>query len=844
MFFFVTTAHLNYKFLIVQLVKLSMNTKRNSIPEQAKVVIVGGGIIGCSVAYHLTKLGFTDVVVLEKDQLTSGTTWHAAGLIVSGLLNDETSADIFTYGRDLYTRLEEETGLATGFKSVGYLQVACNEERLEEMRRSASFMRTRGIDCNEISVDKAKELWPLANFDDVISAFYTPEDGRANPVDLTMSLAKGAKMGGAKIFEGVTVTGVIKENGTAVGVSTDKGDIKATYVVNCAGMWARQFGEMAGVSLPLQAAEHYYLITDDMEGMHRDLPILEDPDSYAYYREEVGSLMIGLFEPVAKAWNVDGIPENFAFGEIDPDWDRMAPFLEEAYKRVPSAIELGIRKFFCGPESFTPDLAPLVGETSEVKNFFVACGLNSLGILSSGGIGRLLAKWIVDGRPDLDVSGINVNRFHPCQRNPKYLDDRLVEVLGKMYESHYPNLGMNKARNVKQSVLHERLLDAGAFFVESAGWEIADWYAPKGQKAEITHYSWKRQNWFPYHEAAHHSCRNDVALMDMSFMAKFLVQGNDAEKVLNNICCNDIAVEPGRIVYTQWVNETGGIEADLTVTRLSETKFMVICSDTTHGHVKMWMDRNIPKDAHAFVTDVTSSYTQINLHGPKSRELMADLTRADVSNEAFAYLTAQDIDIDYARVIAIRVTYVGELGWELYIPTEHALQVYDRIVEAGKLYNLTHAGLQTLSSLRLEKGYRDFGHDIDNMDTPLEAGLGFAVKLDKPDGFIGRDALAKQKAEGGFSRRLLQFQLEDSEPLLHHAELIYRNGNFVGYMRAGAYGFTLGASVGLGFVESEDIITAEHVKSDEWEIEIADVRYKAKASLRPLFDPKMERIKC
>ncbi len=820
------------------------NSKNKPIPKHAKVIIVGGGIIGCSVAYHLTKLGWTDVIVLERDQLTSGTTWHAAGLIVSGLLMDETSADIFTYGRDLYSRLEQETGLATGFKSVGYLQVACDEERYEEMRRSASFMRTRGIDCQEIPLEKARKLWPEAKFDDVIAAFYTAEDGRANPVDLTMSLARGAKKNGATIIEGVSVTGLQQENGKVTGVTTNAGEIQSEYVVNCAGMWARQFGEMAGVNLPLQAAEHYYLITDDMEGMHRDLPILEDPDSYAYYREEVGSLMIGLFEPVAKSWNLEHIPEDFSFGEIEPDWDRMIPFLEKAYERVPAAAELGIRKFFCGPESFTPDLAPLVGETSELENFFVACGLNSLGILSAGGIGRLLAQWIVDGRPDLDVTGINVNRFHNCQRNPKYRDDRLVEVLGKMYEPHYPNLGMSSARNVKQSVLHERLLAAGAYFTESAGWELADWFAPLGEKAEIEKYSWGRQNWFAYHEAAHHACRNHVVLMDMSFMSKFLVQGKDAAKVLNKLCCNEIDVPSGRIVYTQWVNHAGGLEADLTVTRLEENKFIVIASDTTYGHVKMWMDRNIPEDSHAFVTDITSSYTQINLHGPKARDLMRDLTTADVSNEAFPYLSVNEIDIDYALVIAIRVTYVGELGWELYIPTEHAIQVYDRIIEAGKAHNLTHAGLQTLNSLRLEKGYRDYGHDIDNMDTPLEAGLGFAVKLDKADGFIGRDALAAQKAEGGFKRRLLQFLLQDPEPLMHHAELIYRNNEFAGYMRAGAYGFTLGASVGLGFVESDEIITVDHVKTDKWEIEIAGKRYAAEASLRPLFDPMMERIKC
>lgn len=821
-----------------------INKTNVSIPEHAQVVIVGGGIIGCSVAYHLTKLGWQDVVVLERQQLTSGTTWHAAGLIVAGIINDETSADIFTYSRDLYSRLEEETGLATGFKSVGYLQVAGDEERLEELRRSAAFMRTRGIDCNEISADEARALWPEADLENVIAAFYTAEDGRANPVDLTMSLARGAKMGGAKIIEGVSVTGINQENGKVTGVTTDMGEIQADFVVNCAGMWARQFGEMAGLNLPLQAAEHYYLITESMEGMHRDLPVLEDPDGYAYYREEVGSLMIGLFEPVAKAWNIDHIPENFTFGEIEPDWDRMMPFLEKAYERVPAAKELGIRKFFCGPESFTPDLAPLVGETPELKNFFVACGLNSLGILTAGGIGRLLAQWIVDGRPDMDVTGINVNRFHHCQRNPKFRNDRMVEILGKMFENHYPNVGMNLARNVKQSVLHERQKAAGAFFVESAGWEMVDWYAPAGEKAEVENYSWGRQNWFPYHEAAHHACRSDVVLMDMSFMSKFLVQGKDAEKVLNNICCNDIAVEPGHIVYTQWVNEVGGLEADLTVTRLAKNKFMVVCGDTADGHVKMWMDRHIPEDAHAFVTDVTSSYAQVNLHGPKSRDLMQDLTHADVSNEAFPFLSVKEIDIDYALVIAIRVTYVGELGWELYIPTEHALQVYDRIVEAGEKHKLKHAGMQTLNSLRMEKGYRDYGHDIDNMDTPLEAGLGFAVKLDKPGGFIGRDALAKQKAEGGFKRRLLQFKLNDPEPLLYHAETIYRNGQFAGTIRAGAYGFTLGASVGLGFVESEEFITADHVKTDHWEIEIAGKRFSAEASLRPMFDPTMERIKC
>lgn len=813
------------------------------LPDKAKVIIVGGGVIGCSVAYHLTKQGWHDVLLLEKDQLTSGTTWHAAGLIVSGLLSDETSADIFTYSRDLYGRLESETGLATGFRSIGYLQVACDEERLEEMRRSAAFMRNFGIDCNEITVDEARAYWPKANLDDVIAAFYTAEDGRANPVDVTMSLAKGARMGGATLAEGVRVTDVITEEGRVTGVVTDRGEIGAEYVVNCAGMWARQLGALAGVNLPLQAAEHYYLITEEMAGMSSTAPVLEDPDRYAYYREEVGGMMIGLFEPVAKPWNLDGVPEEFAFGEIDPDWERMIPFLEQAYKRVPEARELGIRKFFCGPESFTPDLSPLVGEAPELRNYFVACGMNSLGILSGGGIGRILAQWMVAGRPDVDVTGINVNRFHRCQANPAYLGDRLVEVLGKMYEPHYPNLGMRSARDVKRSVLHERLLAAGAHFVESAAWEIADWYAPEGATPEVARYSWGRQNWFAFHEAEHKACREQVVIMDMSFMGKFLVQGRDAEPALNRICCNDVALPPGRIVYTQWVNQAGGLEADLTVTRLATDQFLVVCSDTTHGHVSMWMNRNLPAEDHVFVTDVTSAYAQLNIHGPESRALLSRLTTADVSDAAFPYLHAQTIDIGYAQVLAIRVTYVGELGWELYIPTEHAVQVYDQILEQGTHHGLRHAGLQTLNSLRLEKGYRDYGHDIDNMDTPLEAGLGFAVKLDKPEGFLGCEALARQKAGGGLKRRLLQFKLHDAQPLLHHAETIYRNGEPAGYIRAGAYGFTLGAAVGLGFIESDQPITAQHVAEDEWAIDVAGVRYSADASLRPFFDPAMTRIK-
>jgi 4-methylaminobutanoate oxidase (formaldehyde-forming) len=610
-------------------------------------------------------------------------------------------------------------------------------------------------------------------------------------------------------------------------------------------MWGRQVGEMAGVSCPLQAAEHYYVILEGVDGMHHDLPVLEDPSVYGYFREEGSGLMVGLFEPVAAPWSLDGIPDGFSFGALEPDLDRMMPYLNNALERLPSAKDARVRQFFCGPESFTPDLSPLIGEAPELRGFFVAAGLNSLGILQGGGIGRLVANWIVDGLPDLDVAELNIDRFQSYQTNRTYRRDRTTEIVGEMYKVHFANDSFETARNVKRHVLHDRLAQAGACFVQSAGWEIADWYAPKGQKAEVEFYSWQRQNWFDYVAAEHRACREDVILMDMSFMSKFLVQGRDALAALSRLSCNDLDVPVGRITYTQWTNEAGGIEADLTITRRSESEFLIVCSDTVHRHVETWMRRHFPDDAHVTITDVTSAYAMLSLQGPRSRALLGELTSVSLANEDFEYLSSREIDIGYARVVATRVTYLGELGWELYIPTEHAMDVYDRLMDAGSAHGLVHAGLEALSSLRLEKAYRDFGHDIGNLDTPYEAGLGFAVKLDKPGGFIGRDALALQKKAGTPRRRLLQFLLRDPEPLLYQGEVIWRDGEAVGTIRAGAYGHTLGASVGLGYVEpaASVPVTRDYIASGAWEIEIAGQRHAAKASLRPLYDPKGLRIR-
>lgn len=815
------------------------------LPTHAQTVIVGGGSIGCNTAYHLTKLGMRDVVVLERDQLTSGTTWHAAGLIVAGLLKSEAECEIYTHGRDLYASLEQETGMSTGFRDVGYLQIASNEERVHEMRRVAPFMRRHGINMYEISPRETADLFPIGDLGDVLAGFYIPEDGRANPVDVTMSLAKGARMGGAQIFENTTVAEIMAKNGTATGVRTADGQtITAENVVICGGMWSRQLGAKAGINLPLQAAEHYYLITEKIDGLSRDLPVLEDPKTYAYYREEMGGLMLGLFEPRAATWNLGGIPENFSFGEIEPDWDRVGPDLELAYSRVPSALDVGVRKLFCGPESFTPDLAPLVGETPELRNCFVACGMNSLGILNGAGTGKVLAHWIVDGVPPIDVTGINVNRFTKNEATRAFRRDRGPELLGKMFGQHFHNECFQTARDVKRSVLYDRLKAAGAFFSESHGWELPDWFAPTPDAAKIESYSWHRQNWFDWHADEHRAAREDVIVMDMSSMSKFSVEGRDACALLGRLSCNDVDVEPGRVVYTAWVNERGGFEADLTVTRLEQDKYLVVVGENSHGHTEMRMRRHIGTDEFVTITDITPGITQINVHGPKARRLMQKLSSCDLSNEAFPFMTCQEIDVGYFNILALRVTYVGELGWELHVPSLHAVQVYDLLMQAGQEFGVRNAGMQTLSSLRLEKAYRDFGVDVDNTDTPIEAGLGFAVKLDKPGGFIGRDALAAIKAQGVPHTRMLQFLLKDPEPLLFGNELIYLNGRAVGHLQVGAYGHTLGGAVGIGFAELDQPLTADLVASGAWEIDVADERIKATASLRPLFDPDMERVKC
>ncbi|MGB3700076.1 MAG: FAD-dependent oxidoreductase [Anaerolineales bacterium] len=811
-------------------------------PTQAQVVIIGGGVIGCSVAYHLTKLGWQDVLLLERSKLTAGTTWHAAGLIVSGGFGTEATINMAKYTRELYTKLGDETGQDTGFRPIGYLEVASNAERVEGLRRQADFARGYGIDVEQISPAEVKKLWPLMYTEDLLAGFFNPLDGRANPVDTTMALAKGARMGGAQILEETKVTGILKDKGRVSGVVTNQGEIAAEYVVNCGGIWARELGKMAMVNVPLHASEHYYLITEPIEGTHPDLPIVEDPELYLYLREEMGGLMVGMFEPEAQPWGMGGIPEDFSFGEIPPDWDHLMPYLEKAMKRIPVAKEAGVHMLFCGPESFTPDMSPMIGEAPELRNYYVAAGFNSLGILLGGGVGQIIAQWIVDGYPPVDISEINIERMSPFRSNPKYLYDRTVEMLGWQYAEGWSNLHFKSARGARRSPFHDRLAAAGAWFGESDGWEYADWYAPQGVEPTVE-LSWKRQNWFNYNAAEHKAAREGVILMDLTPMSKFLVQGRDAEKVLNYICARDVNVDIGRCVYTTWLNERGTIEVDLTVTRLAEDQFQIVSSWSVHTHVLTWLKRHTPPDAFVTVTDVTSAYSLINIQGPKSRQFLTKLTSADMSNQAFPYLTMQEIDIGYALVKALRITYLGELGWELYVPSEFSLHVYDLLVESGVDAGLKHAGLSALDTLRMEKAYRDYGHDIDNLDTPLEVGLGFTVEADKPVDFIGKEAFLKQRASGTLNKRLVQFLLEDPQPLLHGGEPIYRDGVRVGDIHSGNYGHTLGGAVGLGPISNKDGVSKEYIQAGKFEIEVVGMRYPARASLRAMYDPKNEKFK-
>ena len=806
------------------------------------MVIVGGGVIGCSIAYHLAHLGWTDVVLLEQHQLTAGTTWHAAGLITSAGMTDETSLFFSRYSRDLYARLEQETGHSTGFRPVGHISIATTPERQEALRREAQWMHGFGVADTEISPREIAEMWPLARTDDILSGFYVADEGRADPVGVATSLAKGARQLGVRIIEGVAATGVETRGRRVTGVLTEAGRIETETVVNSAGMWARQFGALAGVSVPLQAAEHYYLLTDTVPGMDPDLAVIEDPDSYGYYRPEGDGMLVGLFEPEGAPWSLDGVARDFSFGKLPPDWDRMERFLGPALARIPCLAETGVRTFFCGPESFTADVKPLIGPAPELDGYFVAAGLNSLGILSGGGVGSVVASWIVDGVPPVDTAHIAVDRTATYETSRKFRAERTVEQLGVLFgDAVWPSWKPSTGRNVRRSVLHDRLTAAGGHFAQSAGWEFAEWYA-QADEHPVTRLGFGRPESHSVVRREHNTIRHAVGMMDMSLMAKFIVAGPGAAAVLSRLSANNVTAGLGRIVYTQWLDEAGGIVADLTVTWLEPEKFLVVVSDVIHRRIEPLIRRASRPGEILTVTDVTSGTTLMSVQGPASRELIGRLTDADLGNEPFPYMTARNIHVGYAPVLAIRVTYVGELGFELHVPAEYAAGVYDDLAAAGRDLGFAPVGLSAMSGLRLEKGYRDFGVDIDNTDNPLEAGLSFAVAWDKPGAFIGRDALLRARAEGPPRHRVVGLLAEDPAVDLFGNEPVRRDGEWVGYVRAAAYGHTVGGAVGLAQVACADGVTGEWLKGGEFRVQTGAGDVPVQLQIAPFYDPQRLRI--
>ncbi len=813
------------------------------LPAKARVVIIGGGVIGCSVAYHLTKKGWTDVVLLERKQLTSGTTWHAAGLIAQ-LRATANMTKLAKYSQELYGSLEEETGVATGFKRCGSITVALTDERKEEIYRQAAMARAFGVEVEEISNERVSELYPHLNIEDVKGAVYLPLDGQGDPANIALALAKGARQRGGIVKERIKVTDIIKDGRKVTGVDwvaddgSTSGHIECDMLVNCAGMWGHEVGRMAGVNVPLHACEHFYIVTENIDGLTQ-LPVLRVPDECAYYKEDAGKILLGAFEPNAKPWAMDGIPDTFEFDQLPEDFDHFEPILEAACNRMPILAEAGIHTFFNGPESFTPDDAYHLGLAPEMDNFWVAAGFNSIGIQSAGGAGMALAEWMDTGAKPFDIGDVDISRMQPFQGNKQYLYERSKETLGLLYADHYPYRQKATARGVRRTPFHHHLNEHGAVFGELAGWERANWFANEGQEREYQ-YSWKRQNWFENSAAEHRAVRENVGMYDMSSFGKIRVEGPDAQAFMNYIGGGDYAVPNGKIVYTQFLNSTGGIEADVTVTRLSETAYLVVTPAATRLADQTWMQRNVG-DFRVVVTDVTASEGVLAVMGPNARSLLEKVSANDFTNATNPFGTAQEIEIGMGLARAHRVTYVGELGWEIYVSSDMAGHVFETLHHAGQDMGLKLCGMHMMDSCRIEKGFRHFGHDITCEDHVVDAGLGFAVKVDKGCDFIGRAAVIERK-ESGPKNRLVQFRLTDPEPLLFHNEPIIRDGEYVGYLSSGNYGHTLGGAIGMGYVPCEGEKAAD-VLASTYEIDVCGVKVKAEASLKPMYDPKSERTK-
>ena len=811
-----------------------------NIPGTARVVIIGGGVIGCSVAYHLAQKGWKEIILLERKQLTSGTTWHAAGLIAQ-LRASANMTKLAKYSQELYGNLEKETGVATGFKRCGSITVALTEERKEEIFRQAAMARAFGVDVEEISPNEVKNKYEHLNIDGVKAGVWLPKDGQGDPGNIALALAKGARNNGVNIFENTLVTGILTKGRRVSGVNwkTDKstGCIEADMVVNCGGMWGHEVGRMAGVNVPLHACEHFYIVTEPVKELTQ-LPVLRVPDECAYYKEDAGKFLLGAFEPISKPWGMSGIPKDFEFDQLPEDFDHFEPILEAACERMPILAEAGIQTFFNGPESFTPDDAYHLGLAPELDNFWVAAGFNSIGIQSAGGAGMALAEWMDSGSKPFDLGDVDISRMQPFQGNKKYLFERSKETLGLLYADHFPFLQKKTARNIRRTPFHYQLLNQGAVMGEIAGWERANWFADKGQKRSYE-YTWKRQNWFENAAREHRSIRENIGMYDMSSFGKIRIEGRDATKFLNFVAGGQYDVEIGKIVYSQFLNNAGGIEADVTITRLTESAYLVVTPAATRLADQIWLSRNIG-DFNVVITDVTAGEGVLAIMGPSSRKLLQMVSPNSFDNDVNPFGTAQEIEIGMGLARVHRVTYVGELGWEVYVSSDQAGHIFDTLFDAGQDLDMKLCGMHMMDSLRIEKGFRHFGHDITCEDHVLEAGLGFAVKTSKPD-FIGRDAVLRKK-ENGLDRRLLQFVLNDSEPLLYHNEPILRDGELVGHLTSGNYGHTIGAAIGLGYVPCKDE-TVSDILASNYEIDVAGSKIRADVGIKPIYDPKSDRVK-
>nr|WP_316652510.1 FAD-dependent oxidoreductase [uncultured Gellertiella sp.] len=811
------------------------------LPASAKAVVIGGGIIGCSTAYHLAKLGLTDTVLLERKKLTSGTTFHAAGL-VGQLRTSANITQLLGYSVDLYKKLEAETGLGTGWKMNGGLRLACNEERWTEVRRQATTAQSFGLEMQLLTPKEAQELWPLMTIDDLIGAAFLPTDGQANPSDITQALARGARMAGATIFEDTEVLDLEIDRGRIRAVLTDRGRIECEKVVVCAGQWTRTFAARFGVNVPLVSVEHQYMVTEAF-GVPSNLPTLRDPDRLTYYKEEVGGLVMGGYEPNPIPWAMDGIPKDFHYTLLSSNFDHFEQIMELSLGRVPALQTAGIKQLINGPESFTPDGNFILGEAPELKNFFVGAGFNAFGIASGGGAGMALAEWVARGEPPYDLWPVDIRRFGRPHFDTDWVRTRTLEAYGKHYTLAFPFEEHHSGRPCRKSPLYDRLKAQGACFGEKLGWERPNWFADlaAGEKPEDI-YSYQRQNWFAAVGREHRAVREDAVLFDQTSFAKFVLKGRDAEAALSWIAANDVAKPVGALIYTQMLNDKGGIECDLTVARVAENEFYLVTGTGFATHDFDWISRNIPDGLHAELVDVTSAYSVLSLMGPKARHILEKVTRSDVSNAGLPFGRVKTIGIAGCPVRALRVTYVGELGYELHLPVEYATTVYEALMAAGRGDGLVNAGYRAIESCRLEKGYRAWGSDIGPDHTPVEAGLAWAVKTRRPTPFKGRAAIEAQQ-QNGVKKMLATFVTDDPDVVLLGRETIYRDGKRVGWLTGGGFGYTIGKPIGFGYVRNPEGVTEDYVLSGSYELDVAMARVACKVTLKPLYDPGMARIK-